>query len=114
MNNEQTIKHIASQLFEDIDEEYLNLVISYFKDEDDGIDIFMSLCFYSDTIGADEDYKEFSLSDWNQVLEGSKSQHKLSKDILLDIFWVVASSGWSGKSVYTNILSKSLDYCIPF
>ena len=114
MNNEQTIKHIASQLFEDIDEEYLNLAISYFKDEDDGVDIFMSLCFYSDTVGADEDYKEFSLSDWNQVLEGSKSQHKLSKNVLLDMFWDVACTGWSDRTIYTNILSKSLDYCIPF
>ena len=114
MNNEQTIKHIANQLFKGIDEEYLDLAISYFKDEDDGVDIFMSLCFYCSSVRQDISYKELLFSDWNQILEGSKSQHKLSKDILLDMFWIVASSGWSGRTIYTNILSKSLDYCIPF
>ena len=71
-------------------------------------------CVFYYAAEADEDYKEFSLSDWNQVLEGSKSQHKLSKNVLLDMFWDVACTGWSDRTIYTNILSKSLDYCIPF
>jgi hypothetical protein len=84
MNNEQTIKHIANQLFEEVDEEHLNLAISYFKDEDDGIDIFMSLCFYNDCFvveAADKDDINFLLSYWGRTLEGAKSSHKLSKDI---------------------------------
>ncbi|UNY40426.1 hypothetical protein KLEP7_gp116 [Pseudaeromonas phage vB_PpeM_ KLEP7] len=114
MNNEQAIKHLASQLFEAVDEEHLNLSISYFKDEDDGVDIFMSLCFYVDSVGIDEDYKVFLLSYWNKTLEEAKSRHKLAKDVILDMFWKIACSYFGRKAIHLPILSKLLDYCLPF
>ena len=117
MNNEQTIKHIASQLFEDIDEEYLDLAISYFKDEDDGIDIMASLCLFYDSVNHYESLRPACIQHWHNMIKINSAAvyKKLAKDIIISMFWDVAcESSEHDRDVYSAIFNQSLNYCIPF
>ena len=117
MNNEQTIKHIARQLFEDIDEEYLGLAISYFKDEDDGVDIFMSLCLYYDSVNVYESLRPACIQHWHNMIKINSVAvyKKLAKDIIISMFWDVAcESSEHDRDIYSAIFNQSLNYCIPF
>lgn len=121
MNNEQSIKHIASQLFKDINEDHLDLAISYFKDEDDGVDIFMSLCYYILSKGHNSYGKEICLEYLKNYLSTciqsrtAFSEPHLAKDIIIRVFGdLVCDDSYGLQYTYEKILSKSLDYCIPF
>ena len=92
MNNTQATKLIAKGIFGVIDEDYLDICINEFKDEDDGIDVMVSLCLYYDSVNLYEPLRPNCIQHWHNMIKINSAAvyKKLAKDIIISMFWDVA------------------------
>lgn len=117
MNNTQATKLIAKGIFGTVDEDYLDICINEFKDEDDGIDVMASLCLYYDSVNLYESLRPDCIQHWHNMIKINSAAvyKKLAKDIIISMFWDVAcESSEHDRDVYSAIFNQSLNYCIPF
>ena len=117
MNNTQATKLIAKGIFGIVDEEYLDICINEFKDEDDGIDVMASLCLYYDSVNVYESLRPACIQHWHNMIKINSAAiyNKLAKDIIISMFWDVAcESSEHDRDIYSAIFNQSLNYCIPF
>jgi len=125
MNNRQTALKILKDFYvkyepnfsKKVDEELFNKCYDAFEDELDGVDIFLScmayrevdyfddpdICQFSDEV---DYYKSLTIDLYCQNQE-------LAKDKLIYLYHkLMENSEYSKETAY--LLSKALDYCIPF